>query len=282
MTTCPESATFNPMHNTATQMRLILLLLAYLAPAAQASNLSMEQRIAVAIDRPTLQGKAVWLETGTGRFLAILNETTAPKRHGGALLLHDRGTHADWHEVINPLRRQLASNGWDSLSLQMPVSDDPPDLDALQALLTEASPRIQAAIDYLANRQIENLVFVGHGLGATMALNHATSRPSQDLRGIVAIGLSMAQDNERDPVYQAMVGLEIPILDLYGSRDLASVTGSAAARRAAAAKNPRADYRQDRVAGADHFFKGLQDHLVTRIRAWLRRTAVSATQTPKL
>ncbi|MCU7905314.1 MAG: alpha/beta hydrolase family protein [Candidatus Thiodiazotropha sp. (ex Epidulcina cf. delphinae)] len=241
----------------------------------------MEQRISVAIDAPALQGKALWLEAGTVRFLAILNETTAPKRFGGVLLLHDSGTHADWHEVINPLRRQLTAHGWDSLSLQMPVTNDPPDSDALQALLAEASPRIQAAVDYLSNRQIGNLVFVGHGLGAIMALNHATDRPSKSIHGIVAIGLSMPLDNEQDPAYRAITGLEIPILDLFGSRDLASVTGSAAARRRAAAKNPRAKYRQDMSAGADHFFKGLQDHLVTRVRAWLRRTAVSATQTSK-
>ena len=38
------------------------------------------------------------------------------------IILHGRGYHPDWAEVANPLRVGLAE-GWNTLSLKMPVLD---------------------------------------------------------------------------------------------------------------------------------------------------------------
>ncbi|MCU7929964.1 MAG: alpha/beta hydrolase family protein [Candidatus Thiodiazotropha sp. (ex Codakia rugifera)] len=252
-------------------MRLILFLITCFATLIHASNLSLEARISETIDTDTLDGKAVWLDAGPIRFLALLKETTAKKKQGGIVLLHDAGGHADWREVINPLRTQLTAHGWDTLSLQLPVSDRLPDQLMMKQMIADASPRIQAAIDYFTSQQNRNLTLIGHGLGAAMALNHLLKQP-EPFNAAVMIGLPMTLDDSQDPVQLALSSLDIPLLDLYGSRDLTSVVRSAMARRSIAREAERNKYRQDRVAGADHYFSGLQENLLIRVRAWLNGT----------
>ncbi|MES9916163.1 MAG: alpha/beta fold hydrolase [Candidatus Thiodiazotropha sp. 4PDIV1] len=267
-----------PKHCLPKLTRVCLVLLAICgANSIQAANLSLERRVSEGLDSPDLSGKAVWLEAGEARFLAIYAPSSAKLSLGGALILHDAGTHADWTEVIQPLRHHLSQQGWNTLSLQLPAIESPPDPQSTLGLLEKASPRIQAAIDYLDPEQQPTLVMVGHGLGATMALHHATKQPNQRIRAIAAIGLSIDTENESSPASQAIAQLQIPVLDLYGSRDLTAVTESAAKRRQIAFMNGREDYRQEQVNGANHFFSGLQSSLSRRVHAWLRRSTADQT-----
>jgi pimeloyl-ACP methyl ester carboxylesterase len=260
-------------------IRLILLSLCCALPLS-AANLSLERRVAEALDNPTLNGKAIWLEAGEVRFLAIYSPSTAKKSLGGALVLHDWGTHADWNEVIRPLRIHLSKQGWDTLSLQLPTTEIRPDSMIEQHLLEQASPRIQAAIDHFSPQQHPSLVLIGHGLGAAMILHHTARQQNRRVKAIASIGLSIPSDDEMSPAAQAIAQLRIPMLDLFGSRDLAPVTKSAALRRRIASLNGREDYRQEQVNGADHFFSGLQTSLTYRIHAWLKRAISNTPPTP--
>ncbi|MEW8029298.1 MAG: DUF3530 family protein [Candidatus Thiodiazotropha sp.] len=252
--------------------QLFLLLLIGMAESIPAANLSREQRVSEALETALSESRPVWLETESVRFLAIHRETSAVNRLGGAILLHDSGSHADWHEVINPLRRYLAERGWDTLSLQTPITDDPSDPVIVKSLIDLSLPRIRAAIDYLTERQVGETVLIGHGLGARMAMNFVT-QPGSEIGATVAIGVTMFADDEEDPVFLAIKGAETAILDLYGSRDLPSVIDSAPQRRATAVRNGRDRYRQVEVSGADHFFSGIQEELSNRVAAWLRQAA---------
>ena len=254
----------------------LLLFVLTLTLPIQAANLSLERRISAALDSPNLSGKAVWLENGNNRFLAIYRPSETKLSLGGALILHDQGTHADWAEVIQPLRKHLAKQGWNTLALQLPVTDTRLDAAARQSLIEMASARIQSAIDYFDPQQQPNLVLVGHGLGAAMALHHLAKQPNQRINAVAAIGLSIDPSNESDPISQAIAQIETPILDLYGSRDLPAVTESAAKRRQIASSNGREGYRQEVVNGADHFFTGMQSSLQQRLHAWLKRTSAVA------
>ncbi|MCG7991708.1 MAG: alpha/beta hydrolase family protein [Candidatus Thiodiazotropha lotti] len=260
-------------HPTAPGIAGLLLLAIGLALPLQAANLSLERRISTALDSPSLSGKAVWLENGNNRFLTIYSPSETKLSLGGALILHDQGTHADWAEVVQPLRKHLARQGWNTLALQLPATDTSPDATARLNLMEKASARIQRAIDYFDPQQQPNLVLVGHGLGAAMALHHLAKQPNQRVSAIAAIGLSIDPSEESDPVSQAIAQIEIPILDLYGSRDLPAVTGSAAKRRQIASANAREGYRQEVLNGADHFFSGMQSSLQQRIHTWLKRTS---------
>jgi hypothetical protein len=260
-------------------IRLLLLSLCFAFPLS-AANLSLERRVSEALDNPTINGKAIWLEAGEVRFLAIYSPSTAKNSLGGALVLHDWGTHADWNEVIRPLRLHLSKQGWDTLSLQLPTTEIRPDTRTEQHLLEQASPRIQAAIDHLSTQQQHGLVLIGHGLGAAMILHHNAKQQNRRIKAIASIGLSIPSDDEMSPAAQAIAQLQTPMLDLYGSRDLAPVIKSAALRHRIASINGREDYRQERVNGADHFFSGLQTSLTHRIHAWLKRVISSSPPIP--
>ncbi len=254
-----------------TMLRLCLLLLAFI-PCVQGANLTLEQRLSAELDTPDLSGEAVWLDTGGTRFLAIHNPSDRAPALGGIILLHDASTHADWHEVIHPLRRVLAEQGWDTLSLQMPALEAPPGSTELEPLLAQANDRIQAAVDYFGGRQITDLVLVGHGLGAVMALNYTLTPNAPGVKAMVAIGLEIPTQAEQDPVRQALAQRRFPLYDLYGQRDRDAVVQSATERRKIAQRTQQPGYRQEAMAGADHFFKGLQESLNQRIVAWLKAT----------
>jgi pimeloyl-ACP methyl ester carboxylesterase len=248
----------------------LLLLLSCLTQWASAANLTKEQRISEELEATLSEGSPIWLETGSVRFLGIFKRTSAPKRLGATVLLHDSGAHANWHEVISPLRRYLTERGWDTLSIQTPISDDPSDPLSEKGLLSSSLPRIQAAVEFHTERDIDGVILIGHGLGAKMMMSFVTQTPNE-IKAMVAIGVAMNPDDDQDPVSRAIKGAEIPILDLYGSQDHESVVVSAPLRRVIALRNNRDLYRLVEVAGADHFFTGIQEELSHRVAAWLKQ-----------
>lgn len=252
---------------------LILIILVLSAGLASATNLAQEQRISAQLASPDLQGEARWLNAGDQRFLAIYLKSEGEKRLGGAILLHEAGNNADWPEVIGPLRRHLAQRGWDSLSLQLPRPFDPLSKTDRQVAIEQAAGRIRAAFDLFAAEGTEDLVLLGHGLGAEMALAYVANNTAEQVRGLVAIGLAAGNGGDEDPVLQTITRLQRPMLDLYGDREDPSLQTSAQARRSTAKRSQKEVYRQDRVAGADHHFTGLQQTLLQRVASWLRRVA---------
>lgn len=80
--------------------KVFLLLLALVMPLADASDLAREQRLAAEIEETILVGEGLRLQAGGVEFFAIhaLAETDAVR--GGVILLHGRGAHPDWPDVI--------------------------------------------------------------------------------------------------------------------------------------------------------------------------------------
>ncbi|MES9991707.1 MAG: alpha/beta fold hydrolase [Candidatus Thiodiazotropha sp.] len=250
---------------------LLLLLIVSMANSLQAANLSREQRISEGLEARLSAGSAVWLEAESVRFLAIHQASSSSVRYGGAILLHDSNSHADWHEVINPLRRHLTKRGWETLSLQLPLGN-PPKPSNGDSLLSLSRPRIQAAVSFLKQRQVEETVLIGHGLGGAMAMDFIVQQGEQ-IKGLVTIGVSPISERGAEPLGQILQGRQTSILDLYGSLDLPQVIAGARERHAVAAGSEGDRYRQERVSGADHFFSGMQDELNNRVAAWLRQAA---------
>jgi len=259
---------------------LLLALIPVLAGLpAGAADLVREARIADQIQDAILDGEPVWLQAGKVRFLAIYTPAATGTPRGAAVLLHGFNANPDWPEVIHPLRTRLPEHGWATLSIQLPVTatDAPP--DAWQANLALAAPRINAAAAWLKGKEFNDLVLIGHSLGARMGAEYLAGlhgAPDPGYRAFVAIGLSADPQQPAQGSLLALGRIRLPLLDLYGERDFGGVTQSAAARKRAALSAPgrgEADggpgYRQVRVPGADHFFRGLDGLLVSRVRAWL-------------
>jgi hypothetical protein len=246
-----------------------LALLAVAAPATRASDLVREGRIASEIAAGVREGTIRRLEAGDTDFLAIDTPSKTGETRGGVILLHGRGAHPDWPDVIRPLRVGLPAGGWRTLAIQLPVAAaDAPDA-AWDALVGEAGPRIGAAVAALRQDQPRQPVaLVAHGLGARMAVEYVASAPAGAVQALVTVGLP-AGARVAPATVDALAKAPLPILDLYGSRDLEPVRGGAADRLQAARRAGNAGYRQAEIAGADHQFSGMGDTLLARVRAWL-------------
>ena len=241
---------------------------------ALAADLAREQRITEQIEDAILEGDPLYLNFGGRRFMGIYTRSDAERTRGAVILLHGRGANPDWQDVIQPLRTGLPEHGWDTLSIQLPVeSADAPDR-AWDALIPAAAPRIDAALQALAPREYPKFVLIGHSFGARMATEYLASRDPASLpqiSALVAVGLPVDDSARTRGTLEALGKIDLPILDIYGERDLARVLEGAQDRRMTALDAKNTEYRQVEIADADHFFANQDTQLVARVRAWLSR-----------
>lgn len=257
------------MPTTITRYFYIFFMGICLSNAAVASDTAKEKRWAEQIVDALIIGEAVWLQADGQKFLGIYAEHETDKPHGAVIVLHGSGVHPNWPDVVQPLRSELPAHGWATLSLQLPVLDNEADYKDYAPLFAEVPARIKAGIAHLKQNGYDNIVIVAHSLGSSMAASHLAKDPS-DITAFAAIGMSVYTD--ADPRMDNIAALEkikLPVLDLYGSQDLEAVLRSARDRAQAARKAGNKDYRQVEVAGANHFFQGLETDLVRRVKSWL-------------
>ena len=240
---------------------------------AVASDLLREQRMADEISEMILVGEPIQLKAGELEFFAIHAEAETDEIRGGVIILPGRGAHPDWNEVIQPLRSQLPESGWETLSLQMPVAAVDAPGGVYGSMIPEAFPRIAAGLEFFKQRGIANIALIGHSLGARMGVEYLAAGTPEEIRAFVGVGLPAARNSSAGGTLAALEKITIPLLDIYGDRDIEPVLDSARARAMAARKAGNSGYRQVEVPGADHFFNGLADSLVARVRGWLKKVA---------
>ncbi len=229
-----------------------------LAPAlalAQA-DYAREKRWADEITPAIVVGDPVQLELKSGRkFLAIYAPND--KATAGVIVVHGMGLHPDWG-LINGLRTRLAEQGYATLSVQMPVLAAEATADEYPPLFPEAAERLAAGVAFLRGKGLKKIAIVAHSMGARMA-NHFLIRTGEArVDAWVAIGLSGE--------FAAPAAFRAPVLDLYGKMDYPAFIG--ARERAAAIKTVRGS-GQIQVAGADHFFAGMEAELVRQVKLFL-------------
>lgn len=246
------------------------------------------------------RGQAVWLNTADEqKFLAIQTPDVTGKQLGALIILHDMGQHPNWPEVVAPLRKRLPDAGWSTLSIQMPVLQEDQPLSDYGPLFDEVGPRLDAAIAHAQDTGTENIVIVGYGLGASMGAAYLAAAQDTPVDAFIAIAMGAVKGG--DPRMDSTTSLEdiqLPMLDIYGSRDFNQVIDSAprrataarragvsaqqqrrldALRRSATAQSPFTKrsgyiaYRQVKIPGADHYFTTMENSLIKRIRGWLSK-----------
>ncbi len=255
---------------------VVLVLWAMLCGGATASDILREQRYAQEIKQDLVVGTPVSLKAGDQEFLAIHGESESKVIKGAAILLHGMGANPAWSVVVQPLRLGLTGHGWETLSLQMPLAPRDADPWAYAALIPEAAPRIAAAINFLRQRKIEKIVVIGHSMGARMGLESLAAGTPNGVIAFVAVGIPTRSKEPDTGTLGALKKLKLPMLDIYGSRDLPSVLDSARARKIAALQAGNDGYRQVEIDGADHYFQGLDDALLSRVNAWIGREAAES------
>ena len=233
-----------------------LLLLTPLACYSQA-DYAREQRWAEEITPAIVVGEPVHLELKSGRrFFAIY--TPHAKAVAGVILVHGMGVHPDWG-LINPLRSGLSAQGYSTLSAQMPVLAADAPGDQYPALFPEAAERLAAAVAFLRGKGAAKIGIVSHSMGARMTNYYFNTIPNPGIGAWVAIGLS--------GTYTEPVTIGVPVLDLFGERDLPGVRETAK-QRAADLRGVRGS-AQIEVPAADHFFAGREAELTRQVRLFL-------------
>lgn len=214
-----------------------------------------------------------------GKFLSIYTTADGTAK-GGVILMHDEGQHPDWPDVISPLRRGLATHGYATLSLQMPILPRGAPLTGYALALDEAPPRIRAGIKFLRSQGIKRIMLIGHGMGATMASAYLAQAKDP---GITAFaGLALDAPETQSTIYKLdprlhtptmLAKIRIPVLDLYGGLDRATIVDAAPKRAKAAAGNKH--YLQVKLDYADHSFTRLDAALVERLSGWFDQYAAT-------
>jgi len=256
---------------TAAMLRITLalpltLLLALVSLSASAQDYAREARWKSEVLGNLVVGDAVEVRLPGGRAFLGLYTAGEPAKPA-VLIVHGIGVHPD-HGVIGILRGALADMGFSTLSIQMPVlAADAQSEDYHPELFPEASARIAAGHAWLGAKGHRVVVLASHSLGSWMSQYHLESgkNPSSQsgkparFAAWVSMGRSGALG---DP---AKIG--VPVLDVYGEKDLPAVLSSAAARRETLQRLPRS--RQSVIAGADHFYTGREQQLSAAIREFI-------------
>ena len=251
--------------------RLIIsytLLTAVLMPV-YAADLEKEARLKNQIIDYILDGDAVFLTAGEHEFLSIYTETEHENPRGGVIIMHGRGYHPNWPEIVYPLRTGLTEHGWNTLSIQMPVLDNAATFYDYLDILPESFPRISAAIEYLQQQGIKNIVLIAHSCSVHMGIGWLEQNPQADLHAFIGIG--MGSTDKGQPMLRPfpLEKFKLPILDIRGEHDYPAVHGKAADRwqRMQQAGNPKSHQLQ--IPAADHYFTDKGDELLKHIADWL-------------
>lgn len=236
----------------------------------QASDLDKEKRWADQVVDSLMDGEAHYLNDGKSGFLSLVTESREGESPYGAVVIHGTGVHPNWETVVQPLRIGLSEQGWHTISIQMPVLANEATHEDYTAVFPEAPARIDAAVKYLKDELgVKRVVLVAHSLGSSMTAYHLNlNKPAVD--GFVAIGMSAepASDPMRDNL-ALLKGIDLPMLDLSGSEDLAEVVSTSAAREQSQSHNKA--YTQIIEPGADHFFEGEEAALLNHVTNWLTK-----------
>lgn len=248
-------------------MRFFILFVASLFVTAQASDVAKEKRWADQIVDALIDGEAIYLDADGHEFLTIYTEAEDESKKG-MIVVHGTGIHPDWDQVVKPVRVEMTTRGWNTLSIQMPILHNEAEYADYVPLYPEVPARMKAAEDYLRDQGMDQIVVVAHSQGATMSSYYLSRNPSK-VAAFVAIGMGATQKDSHLNSAKSLEKINIPVLDLYGSEDLPGVLETSEKRKQSSAHNK--GYRQQVIQSAEHFFDGKNAEMIEAIDSWLNQ-----------
>jgi len=243
-----------------------------LGATAVASDLAREERIASQIIDSIMDGEAIELAADGREFLAIEMESDSDTTRGAAIILHGRGLHPEWEQVIKPLRTLLPEHGWHTLALQMPVMKKEAKYFDYVPTFPEAYPRIEAAIAHLKEQGFKRIVLIAHSCGAHMAMHWIDLNGDNEIAAYVGIGMGATDYKQKMVKPFPLDKMKVPILDVYGEEDFSAVLRMAPERWSQIQRAGHGLSQQIRVENADHYFVDKGGELVEAISGWLNAT----------
>ena len=229
-----------------------------------------EHQISAALAQRQPAQEIVWLKAAGRDFLSLYREPAADTVRGAAIIVHGMGGHADWPEVIAPLRTRLPESGWATLSLQMPLLPPGAPLADYGKTAQDSGYRISAAIQYLEQHGYINIISIGYGFGGALIADYLAANPGNHMTAFVGISVQSHDFlNPRLKLRNDLAAINIPVLDVYAGGDRGKVLRQADDRRLAGSKNGKNSYEQIMIGDADRFYTGKEDVMITRICGWL-------------
>jgi pimeloyl-ACP methyl ester carboxylesterase len=247
-----------------------LLMFSSLALAQRVPDIEREQRMVEEIDDVIFDGDPIELSDGDRDFLAIFMEADEPK--GTVIIAHGRGYHADWESVVNPLRVGLVEEGWNTLSIQLPVLEKSAKYFDYVDVFDAAAPRFEAATSF-AKEQGGKVVLLAHSCGSHMAQRWIKNQPESSLISFDAyVGIGMGATDYKQPMVEPfqLDKMPMPVLDLYGSEDFPAVIRKAPERLGMIETAGHPKSAQVVVEGAEHYFKTHKTELIDAVSGWLK------------
>ena len=218
----------------------------------------MKRILALLIMMALCMGSIAHAVMPKGEYLAGKNSTTA------VILAHGRGQGPD-SNVVGPLRKSINKElGFHTLSLQMPMLSSTNYLDYAPTF-PDAFKAIQAAIDYLTiEKGVKRIYLMGYSMGARMTTAFIVERPTLVIVGYIGVGLLEGGGKPLD-ANQNLSSIRLPVIDIFADKTPLDLK-SAENRRSMVSDT----FKQVRISGADHSFRGYDDQLVQTVIEWLK------------
>ena len=238
-------------------------------PVKAGPDLEREQRLASEIVDSIIDGEPVMLEADGTEFLGIYAETDADKPRGAILVLHGRGYHPNWMDVVYPVRTGMLEHGWNTLSVQLPVLDKEATYNDYLPLFDPSVGRINAAIEFLKEQGNDFIVLVAHSCGTHMANRWIEKTGGAGVSAVVMIGMGATDKGQPMQDEFHLDELQVPVLDIMALGDFPAVRGYAPIRLVQIKSASLPMSRQRVIPDANHYFTNRGDALVEVIADWL-------------
>ena len=229
-------------------LALLLAILALMSSSAFAqTDVAREARWRAEVEPGLVVGDAHTLTTSTGQsFFSIFTE--GKQKQVAFVLVHGIGVHPDFG-LIGRLRVLLADAGYATLSIQMPVRPkETTDGADYVSTFPDATARLASAHAWLRERGYAKVILASHSMGAWMSNVYFQQTPDAPYAAWIAMGVTGR--------ILPLKSNSLPVLDLYGEKDLAVNLNSAWLRRAHLLLLPQS--QQVMIANADHHYAGVE------------------------
>lgn len=235
-------------------------------------NYAREIRMISQIEDAVLDGEVEYLSLENKRqVFSIYMQSELDKSKGGVIILHNRGQHANWDDLIKPLRVGLAEKGWDTLSVQMPVLDKQAKYYDYVPIFPYAHERIEAAINFYKQRSIDNIILIGHGCGVHMSMSYIDKFGDDKLSAYVGIGMGATDYKQKMARPFPLDKMHVPVLDVFADNDFSGVIRLAESRKFLMRAAGNTHNAQLVIENSGHYYQeqSAVKNLINQVGIWL-------------